>query len=234
MVQAVFVHIPKTAGTSFREALCTGFGSEAVSPAFAASHISPEEAERLRAYTVVSGHISMADVTRHFPDAAPFTILREPIDRTLSWYYFARQQAGGVHADVDAAKAHDVDAFFALDEAIVFRNIVNRQVRQLGDHVLNTDVDLPAALDCAKRALEACVWVGRQEHLEADLLRLPAALPQMAGVEMSTLNVTVERRAITEIDAALAEKIARYNRYDLELYAHACAMLGMPPAPQPA
>ncbi|WP_341988976.1 sulfotransferase family 2 domain-containing protein [Azorhizobium sp. AG788] len=234
MVQAVFVHIPKTAGTSFREALCAGFGSEAVSPAFAASRISPEEAERFGAYQVISGHISMADVTRHFPNAAPFTILRAPIDRTLSWYSFARQQAGGMHADVDAAKAHDVEAFFALDEAIVFRNIVNRQVRQLGDHVLNTEVDLPAALDRAKRALEACVWVGRQDHLDADLGRLPAALPQMAGVALAKLNVTAERRAISEIDAALAEKIARYNRYDLELYAHACAMLGTPPGSQPA
>ncbi len=234
MVQAVFVHIPKTAGTSFREALCAGFGSEAVSPAFAASRISPEEAERLRTYQVISGHVSMADVTRHFPDAAAFTILRAPIDRALSWYSFARQQAGGMHADVDAAKAHDVEAFFALNEAIVFRNIVNRQVRQLGDHVLNTEVDLPAALDRAKRALEACVWVGRQEHLEADLLRLPAALPQMAGVALARLNVTAERRAMSEIDAALAEKIARYNRYDLELYEHACAMLGAASSPQPA
>lgn len=234
MVQAVFVHIPKTAGTSFREALCAGFGSEAVSPAFAASRISPEEAERLSTYQVISGHISMADVTRHFPDVEAFTILREPIDRTLSWYYFARQQAGGLHADVDAAKAHDVEAFFALDPSIGFRNVFNRQVRQLGDHVLNREVDLPAALDRAKRALEACVWVGRQEHLAADLARLPAALPQMAGVTLPALNKTAERRAMSEIDAALAEKIARYNRYDLELYAHACAMLGTPPGSQPA
>ncbi len=234
MVQAVFVHIPKTAGTSFREALCAGFGPEAVSPAFAASRISPEEAERLRAYQVISGHISMADVTRHFPDAAAFTILRDPIDRTLSWYYFARQQPGGQHADVDAAKAHDVEAFFALDPSIAFRNIFNRQVRQLGDHVLNSDVDLPAALDRAKRALEACVWVGRQEHLAADLARLPAALPPMAGVSLPSLNVTAERRAVAEIAPALVEKITRYNRYDLALYEHACAMLGAASSPQPA
>lgn len=229
MVQAVFVHIPKTAGTSFRDALCTGFGSEAVSPAFAASRISPEEAERLRAYQVISGHISMADVTRHFPDAAPFTILREPIDRTLSWYYYARQQAGGQHADVDAAKANDVDAFFALDPAIAFRNVFNRQVRQLGDHVLNSEVDLAAALDRAKRALEACVWVGRQEHLAADLARLPAALPQMAGVSLPALNITTERRALSEIAPALLDQIASYNRYDLALYEHACALLGGAP-----
>ncbi|WP_029004633.1 sulfotransferase family 2 domain-containing protein [Azorhizobium doebereinerae] len=228
MVRSVFVHVPKTAGTSFRAALCAGFGEASVSPSFAATRISPEEAGRLAAYDVVAGHISMADVTRHFPHAATFTILREPIDRALSWYYYARMQAWGIATDVDAAKSHDVDAFFALDAAIVFRNIFNRQVRQLGDHVLNTEVDLDAALDRAKRALEACVWVGRQEHLDADLARLPAALPEMAGVAMATLNVTPERRSVREIDPALAEKIARYNRHDMELYAHACAMLGTP------
>ncbi len=234
MVQLIFVHIPKTAGTSFRDALCAGFGATAVSPAVAASRIAPEEADRLSAYKVISGHISMADVNRHFPDVATFTIVRNPIDRTLSWYYFARQQDDGVHADVNAAKAHDVDAFFALDEAIVFRNIVNRQVRQLGDHVLNTEVDLPAALDRAKRALEACVWIGRQEHLDADLARLPKALPPMAGVSLAMLNVTAERPAMREIRSALAEKIARYNRYDMELYAHACALIAAAPGSQPA
>lgn len=228
MVRSIFVHLPKTAGTSFRAALCAGFGEAAVSPSFAASLISPEEAGRLAAYDVIAGHISMADVERHFPHAATFTILREPIDRALSWYSYARLQAWGIHTDVDAAKSHDVEAFFALDEAVVFRNIVNRQVRQLGDHVFNTDVDLDAALDRAKRALEACVWVGRQEHLGADLARLPAALPEMAGVALATLNVTPERPEVRDIAPGLREKIARYNRHDMELYAHACALLGTP------
>lgn len=225
MVSAIFYHLPKTAGTSFRAALCAGFGEGRVSDPFPAFVTTPEQAEALSAFDVVSGHISHGDVVRFFPGARTFTILRDPVDRCLSWYYYARSVPLTVHPDVAAAHENDVDAFFSLPPAVTFRNVFNRQVRQLGDHVLNTEVDMDAALAQAKRTLEACVWIGRQETLDADMVRLGTVFPQMAGVTAGTLNVTPERPGVTEIAPELREKIAGFNRYDTELYAFAEALL---------
>ena len=225
MVRAVFLHLPKTAGTSFRDILCRGFGAEAVSPPFNASRLSGADAASLGAYDVVSGHISWTDVRAHFPEARTFTILRDPIDRCLSWYYFARMNASAGHADVEAAHACDVETFFSLDPAVTFRNIFNRQVRQLGDHVLNTEVDLDAALEQAKRTLADCVWVGRQESLDHDVARLGTCFPELAGMAAPSLNVTAARRPLAEVGPDLIERIASYNRYDLELYRHLSARL---------
>lgn len=225
MTNSVFIHLPKTAGTSFNRALSAGFGSDRVTSPFAASVITAEQAAEMATYTVVAGHVSLHDVERHFPDAKRFTILRNPIDRCLSWYYFARSMQVSDHADVRAAQQLDVEAFFTLAPSVTFRNIFNRQVRQLGDHALNPDVEMPAALERAKGTLNACAWIGRQECLDVDLERLPDAFPEMAGVEFPRLNITANRRRSDEIDPQLTEKIARYNQYDFELYAYACALL---------
>lgn len=224
MTEIVFVHIPKTAGTSFRTALCRGFAEDKVSPAFAASAITEDDRTRLAAYRVVSGHISMTDVQRCFPQARLLTILRDPVDRCLSWYYYARRLDGVSDPEVRAAQTHDVHTFFDIDRKVLFKNIFNRQVRQLGDHVLNTEVDLEAALQRAKQALAAAAWVGIQERIGTDLARLSTVVPEMAGIRLEAENVTAERRSLIDLDDALIEKIASWNRYDLELYNYAAAL----------
>lgn len=226
MTQAVFIHLPKTAGTSFHSALCLGFGAHAVSPPFAATQMTPEQAEDLRQYEIVSGHISMPDARLYFPQAKLFTILRDPVDRCVSWYYFARTVGESQHADVAAAQAHTLDEFFQLDQSITYRNIFNRQVRQLGAHVLEPDADMKLALSQAQEALKKCVWVGRYEHLQQDFIRLGTVFPEMAKITLPHLNATGERKPIAQIDAALKLKIEHYNSYDIELYNEACRDLG--------
>ncbi|GGF65962.1 hypothetical protein GCM10007301_27080 [Azorhizobium oxalatiphilum] len=192
---------------------------------FDASVMTPEMAAAMAPRAVVAGHISITDVERFFPDARLFTVLRDPVDRCLSWYYYARVFPNTDHADVAAAHALGVEDFFAADRAVTFRNIFNRQVRQLGDHVLNTDVDMDAALARAKEVLARCVWIGRQERLDADSVRLGQVFPQMAGVRLGTLNVTPGRPAAREISPELRAAVAAHNRYDMELYAFAESLI---------
>lgn len=217
MVKAVFVHIPKTAGTSFRDALCRGFGEEHVSPAFGASHLTESEATALRRYQIICGHISMVDAWRLFPDAALLTILRDPVERSLSWYHYARRAPSQDLDDVKAAQTHDVEEFFSLPVDLTFRNIFNRQVRQLGDHVLNRNVDMASALQKSRDVLKRFAWVGRQEMLGEDLPRLGTVFPEMAGISAKTLNVTRDVTETSRLPEGLRAKILRYNLFDAQL-----------------
>jgi hypothetical protein len=222
MRKCVFVHLPKTAGTSFHSALRNIVGREAVSPSFVATRLSEADAARLERYAVISGHISAADVVRYFPDRIILTILRDPVDRCLSWYYFARKSTTRVwSSDFLAAKENGVEDFFKLDYRVTYRNIFNRQVRQLGEHVLSVDVDLDKAIENAKEVLRTAAWVGRQEHLAADLRRLGQRLPELATLTLPMLNTTNERRAVSDLSPELIDRIRSLNAYDTELYSFA-------------
>jgi hypothetical protein len=86
-----FIHLPKTAGTSLRAALVARLGDAAVSPHFDAAYMSAEALDQLAQYRVITSHISRDDWVRlpDYPDRQILTALREPVDRCLSWYYFA-------------------------------------------------------------------------------------------------------------------------------------------------
>jgi hypothetical protein len=146
LVKAVFIHIPKTAGSAFRQMLELGFGAHAVSPPFTAFRMSDGEAERLKRFDIVAGHISADDVRRYFPEAMLLTVVRNPIDRCISWYSFANTMKDHAERDVQAANAHDLESFFDLDTGVLFKNICNRLTRQLGDHVCNATPDWPPRL----------------------------------------------------------------------------------------
>jgi hypothetical protein len=222
MRKFVFVHVPKTAGTSFHHGLRKALGADAVSPSFIATNMTPAQAARLDRFDIISGHISMADVSRYFPDREVLTILRDPVDRCLSWYYFAHKGSTPSFAsDFLAAKQHDVESFFDLDYRVIYRNVFNRQVRQLGDHVLNVSADLDKASETAKAVLRSAAWVGRQETLAADLEKLGMRQPELAGLSISTLNTTGERRSVADLNPRTIERIRELNVYDLDLYSFA-------------
>jgi hypothetical protein len=220
MRKYVFVHLPKTGGTSFQLALRRVIGEDAVSPSFNASSLSEADAARLDQYPVISGHISMTDVARYFPDRMILTILREPLDRCVSWYYFARMAspAPGAPSDVLAAQQNDIEGFFGQPRQIIYRNIFNRQVRQLGDHVLNLDANHEDALDAAKKTISSAAWVGLQENLAADCAKLAKVFPETAGLHLEMSNQTPGRASMSELGQQLIASIRRFNEFDAALY----------------
>jgi len=105
-----FIHIPKTAGTSFREAAINRWGSRKVWSDYGPSrHSSPavrslvheqqdyfafqQEMQKKR-IRMLSGHAPVRCYRRIFPAASLVTFLRNPIDRTISHYYTACSKQG--------------------------------------------------------------------------------------------------------------------------------------------
>jgi hypothetical protein len=89
----IFLHIPKTAGQSVHAFLVRLFGQENVSPARVNEHLTLMTIADLRRHRVISGHLDWETLDCIEQPRFVFTILREPMERILSFYLFLRREA---------------------------------------------------------------------------------------------------------------------------------------------
>ncbi len=227
----VHLHIPKNAGTTlsrmlklrtllhpptniFHRAAVLGqyqHPTETRLPAIAA--MSDRDQRRVRFYEEHCGY----GVHEHLPRACTYlTMLRDPIDRTLSVYDFLRQE-GRIAAD------QPLEAF--LDKPTIRRVwwIDNAQVRYLAGEQGNI-IDAPVGecpptlLDTAKRRLEHDIaWFGLLERFDESLFLLCRTLGWPHAVAVRS-NVTKARSSTrSTVAPELLERIAAMNALDLEL-----------------
>lgn len=215
-----FLHVPKTAGTSLRHALA-GVAGE-TSELFRAGRMTVEEARALDHFDVICGHMSRADQLAFFPDRQVITVLREPVERCVSWIKMVR-------------KDQSIPMVEFLHQAASQRNLCNRMVRQLGGHILDDPENLDLMLENAKTTLKQAMWVGRQTELLTDL----KLLWQKLGVWAPSLPRLNTARSPKDkpflFDNSVLELILSWNRHDSALWHWACANLfySSPNDPQP-
>ena len=81
--KVIFIHIPKTGGTTINTAMNNSFWQTEVG--FNYRHILPNK-------TSNSGDIFNPDNITQFKDYKIFMMLRDPIDRIISEYYFIKER----------------------------------------------------------------------------------------------------------------------------------------------
>jgi len=208
-IQLVSLHIPKTAGTSFRNMLKSVYGDEAVArldiPLRGKQVKLNEEAydERMisSSIKVVHGHFSPAQIYDLFevgPDVPFITWLRNPVDRVISNFHYlekrlmeelAGSRQGGRHL---TRRMQRNLLEYAADE--INRNIMHKYVEHL--------------------SLDSFYFVGIQEYFEEDVLHLSQKMNWPTPTVLHH-NSTGKAVAISETDR---EKIASFNAKDVALY----------------
>lgn len=207
--ELVSIHIPKSAGTSFRLILQSVYGEDVVRrlDIGAAGEVIRLDKQRTsldqlpKQLRVAHGHFTYSDYCTFFgePDVPVITWLRHPVERLISQYYFLRQQY--------------------LDQVIHTNNSINTFHRLC--RTLKEFAELPRHVNLQSRYLEGAkleefAFVGIVEDFENELVRLSKIL-NWDVPEIVHANKT--RKMMKEqVEPDLYQYLLELNSKDMELY----------------
>jgi galactose-3-O-sulfotransferase len=218
----IFLHIPKTGGSTLYRILEQQYSrAQAVTldtPKVAAFKTLPA-AQRGR-YRLIQGHLYFG-LHRFVPRASTYiTFLRRPVERVLSFYYYARSTPDHYLYPLLATERLDLKTLLARELTL---ELCNEQTRLLaGDEWEDPQrVVTRAALEQAQANLRSHFRVvGLLEEFDASLLLLRRAFDWHLPFYVKE-NVTKEKPDDTSLDVETRRLVEDANCLDLELYEYA-------------
>ncbi|RPJ49700.1 MAG: hypothetical protein EHJ95_08380 [Methanobacteriota archaeon] len=221
----VFLHLPKTAGSTIRDVLTRNYRADKLfrvkvrNREFYLARLSIET--RLRDFDCVFGHFGYGIHRYIHNDCQYFTMLRDPIQRVISLYFFALHK-----------KDHPLHKAVALNRM----SLEDFADSGIGPGINNHQTRLLAAVDgrykrvfdpaeigedqfsMARKNLEGMAAVGLTEMFDESLL-LFANKFGWRDIRYTRLNVSARQKG--EVTPYAIERIMANNEYDLRLYDYA-------------
>ena len=227
----LFLHIPKTAGTSMLNGLRNMFGDGRVLRLTGAATLSVQPIDDIVAggldgVSCVAGHVPVYLLRHHFNRFRPFTILRNPVSRVLSLYRFLRRAGPQELARMGLRPDFSLKDFLAGTEPELVAQINNGMCRMLGGDESAFAVDggpvhddpdmLDHSVDVLRRSdFGLAEAMAASRDLFGRIWNLPGALD-------AAMDNTTDGADTVYPPALLAQIVAR-NQLDLTLYAWASA-----------
>ena len=223
----IFLHIPKTGGTSLNAIIAKNFGREYV-------HIWNRfpSRKRRRQFRLLSDFLEMSDEERRkircvvghpvfglhtqFHNPRPYvTILREPVDRIVSFYFHVvRKPNHPLHEEVVGKKISLRD--FALSD--LSDQLDNYQTRVVsGVRAGLNQVDDSALAKALNNVEQLFSFVGITERFDETLILLKLQLGWKIRL-VRKKNVSRNRVPIDQIADEVLGEIRDRNQIDLKLY----------------
>lgn len=226
----IFLHIPKTGGTTFRKILERNYGRNQTLTLYGRHHRDEiqgfaklAEPQRAR-YRLITGHLFFG-FHRFVPGNSTYvTFLREPIARSLSFFSYARS-----HSDhyLYRLLTEERLGLRTLLERRATPELFNLQTRMIAGDQSNSDRPLDrSALEHAKQNLRAnFCFVGLTEEFDASVVLLARTFGWSLPFYLKK-NVSHEKTHPKSVDAKTRALLRDANALDVELYEFARTLFG--------
>jgi hypothetical protein len=217
----IFLHIPKTAGSTLMRILENQYGSERVLKLYDSTYgdeVASLSAEELSRTRVIAGHFYFGAHHRLPARFRYLTFLREPVARVLSHYEFVRRRPEHY--------LHEAASSLSLADYVHFCGAAepnNDQTRLLaGAEMASSDGTCsPAMLPAAKRNLDLHAAVGLTEAFDASLVLMGRTFGWKRPLYVRR-NVSARSDGEATLSAQAREVVEEHNSLDAELYGYAC------------
>lgn len=220
----IFIHVPKTAGTTCHNILrreyrfCQHYqidGGAVRESLEAFMRLSDKERRAIR---ILRGHHHFGMHEYLYGDTTYITMLRNPVDRMISFYFYIKRLPS--HYLYDRVAGGNMSLHDFVGSGIT-GELDNEQVRLLSGH----DSDLPYGciskdhLITAKSNVENYFSaVGLQERFDETLLLWRKTLHWLLPPYYQPQNVTHKRQKVAETPKAVIDTIREVNQFDIQLY----------------
>lgn len=221
-----FDHLPKTAGTSLHALFRRIYGDTAVPPKFVNLRIHEARARHPTA-KVLLGHVRLMPGDTLPPDFLSITVLRDPIDRIVSEYFYRLHDVSPVSSHgPQGLTSSGFDEFVASggDGSIELANYQAKHFA-LYSGLPGTWHSEEELRDRAVAALERFDLVGLTQELQAFVDVLGWKLGWEEPVEVPVENRTSARPQLQEVDAGTLRRLRELNAADISLCEYAADRL---------
>jgi hypothetical protein len=238
-----FIHIPKTAGTSFKDILDAQVAEDEIFPCQLWHEINQDLVTQKDNYKLLRGHFGggsykiLGNKNSHL-----LTILRHPVSLSISTYHFIKREKNTQIHDLVTKNNLTLEQFLSHPKAV--KKINNRMVRHLSFDLqedpeaqelflseqsrqvvklwIKKTVNLnnQQRLIRAKKRLDNCSWIAILEKFKQSMQLFAYTFNLPHILEIPHLNAY---RPNQDINAQSQKLILQENKYDLLLYQYACS-----------
>ena len=224
----IFLHIPKTAGTTLRRILEKQYPPHeqystyptALHPQASLAAFKQLDATRRLQIRLLMGHIPFGLHTFLPRPSRYFTILREPVERVVSHYYFIRRTPSHHLYQYATSAEMTLPRFVESQTTMEAKNLQTRLLSGAMNRKKPKASDEEILALAKKNLHESFAVVGLAERFDETLLLLKNAF-QWRRVFYVKLNVTRSRPQQDEMAPDVRCLIQEHNQLDSDLYHYA-------------
>ncbi|MDB4452797.1 sulfotransferase family 2 domain-containing protein [bacterium] len=228
----IFLHVPKTAGSTFHMLLNARYSQAETFNVFGSRFSEPEIAafiddpiDNKTGIRLLKGHMPFG-LHKYMPGHSKYiSILRDPIDRVISQYYYIKKNNYNPLHEAVEGRGMSLPDFVSSGLAV---GMNNGQCR-----FLNGDLDAYAFNDCSGELLENAKshitehfsWLGVTERFDESILILAGELGWEKPPFYFRENVAKKRNIVKDVKPEEIEVIKNFNSLDIQLYNYVNGLL---------